>query len=345
MIEKTVDKIESKKDLTIEEAEDVMKEIMSGKVDTQEIVEFLDALNYKGINSREIGAFASTMRDFAETIDPKVDGILVDTCGTGADKLTNDIKTFNISTISAFVVAGADIYVAKHGNRGVTSKSGSADVLEALGVKIDLSPKYVEKCIEKVGIGFMFAPVFHKAMKYAMPARKQIKEKTVFNILGPLTNPANAKAQVLGIYNEDTEKIAEVLKYLGLERALVVHGLEGMDEISTCKETQISELHKNGKIETYEIKPEDYDIKRSSLYDLVGGDVEQNKKIAIKILRDCEKGSRRDIVLLNASAGIYISGKVKSIKEGVEFAEEVIDSGKAYEKLEKLIEMSNKCIK
>jgi anthranilate phosphoribosyltransferase len=278
------------------------------------------------------------MREFAQRINPKVDGTLVDTCGTGGDK----IKTFNVSTISAFVIAGAGIPIAKHGNRSVTSKAGSADLLEALGVKIDVAPEDVEKAVEDIGIGFMFAPVFHGAMKYAIGPRKEIGIRTVFNILGPLTNPANAQAQVLGVYDADlTEKMAGVLAKLGTERALVVHGLGGLDEISTFGETRVSEL-KDGVVETYEIKPEDFGIKRASPTDLSGGDAKENADIATRLLKDKEQGPMRDIVVLNSAAGIYVGGLADSIAEGIRVAEKSIDSGAAYDKLTDLIEASRK---
>ncbi len=333
-----INKVVEQQDLEKEEAEEAMKTIMSGGATDAQIAAFLTALRIKGETVEEISACAKIMRDFAATIHPKVEGTLVDTCGTGGDK----IKTFNISTISAFVVAGAGIPIAKHGNRSVTSKSGSADLLEALGVKIDLTPQQVEKNIEDIGIGFMFAPGFHSAMKHAIGARREMGIRTVFNILGPLTNPAHAQAQVLGVYDQDlTEIMANVLGELGTERAVVVHGLVSLDEISTVGETQVSELN-DKVVTTYTIKPEDYGIKRANLYELVGGDPTDNARIAKKILKNKEKGPKRDIVLLNAAAGIYVGGKADSISEGISIAEESIDSGNAYKKLELLIKHSNK---
>jgi len=322
-------------DLTSSEAGEAMKLIMSGAATGAQIGGFLTALRMKGESIEEIAACAKTMRSFASRINPKVNGTLVDTCGTGGDK----IKTFNISTIAAFVVAGAGIYVAKHGNRSVTSKAGSADVLEALGVKIDLPPKEVEKCIEKIGIGFMFAPLFHPAMKHAIGPRKEIGIRTVFNILGPLTNPANAKAQLLGVYDAAlTEKMAGVLGNLGVERAVVVHGLDGLDELSTIGATQISEL-RNSKIKTYKAKPEGFGFRRASIRDIAGGDLKYNAKVVTDVLKG-EKGPKRDIVVLNAAAGIYVGGRADSIKEGISIAEESLDSGAAYEKLVALIKES-----
>ncbi|MBI5253120.1 MAG: anthranilate phosphoribosyltransferase [Euryarchaeota archaeon] len=333
-----IGKLVEGKDLTVSEAEEAMKLIMSGAATQAQIGAFLTALRMKGETVAEITACAKIMRSFASKINPKVNGTLVDTCGTGGDK----IKTFNISTIAAFVVAGAGIYVAKHGNRSVTSKAGSADVLEALGVKIDLPPKQVERCIESTGIGFMFAPVFHPAMKHAIGPRKEIGIRTVFNILGPLTNPASANAQLLGVYDAAlTERIAKVLKLLGSKRVLVVHGLGGLDELSTFGETKISELEE-GRVITYRVKPEDFGIKRAQVNELLGGDLEFNKNVVLDVLKNGEKGARRDIVALNAAAGIYAGGRTHSIKEAMGVANEYIDSGAAYKKLQALVRESNR---
>ncbi len=337
-VNKIISKLVEGSDLTTEEAKNAMKTIMSGKATDAQIGSFLTALRMKGETIDEISACAGVMREFAERINPKTSGTLVDTCGTGGDK----IKTFNISTISAFVIAGAGIPIAKHGNRSVTSKAGSADLLESLGVKLDIAPTEVEKAVEEIGIGFMFAPAFHGAMKYAIGPRKEIGIRTVFNILGPLTNPANAQAQVLGVYDADlTEKMAGVLANLGTERALVVHGIGGLDEISTFGETKVSEL-KDGGVKTYEIKPEDFGIKRASPRDLSGGDASENADIAVSLLKDKEKGPKRDIVLLNSAAGIYVGGLADSIADGILLAEGSIDSGAAYDKLTGLIDTSRK---
>lgn len=331
-----ISKLVEGKDLNSGEAEEAMKLIMSGSATDAQIGGFLTALRMKGETVDEISACAGVMRTFAQRIDPKVDGTLVDTCGTGGDK----IKTFNISTISTFVIAGAGIPIAKHGNRSVTSKAGSADLLEALGMKMDMAPKDVEKAIEDIGIGFMFAPTFHRAMKYAIGPRKEIGIRTVFNILGPLTNPANAQAQILGVYDADlTEKMASVLGNLGTEGALVVHGIGGLDEISTFGETKVSEL-KNGVVNTYKIKPEDFEIERVTPEELSGGDAKQNADIAVRLLKDKESGARRDIVLLNSAAGIYVGGMADSIADGMSLAEESIDSRAAYDKLTGLVDIS-----
>jgi len=323
-----------KRDLSKDEAEEAMKEIMSGNASDAQIAAFLVALRLKGETPEEIASFCTIMREFAENIHPDVgDKILVDTCGTGGDK----IKTFNISTAAMFVVAGCGIPIAKHGNRSVTSKCGSADVLEALGVKIDRPPGDVKRCIEEIGIGFMFAPVFHKAMKYVMPARTQIGIRTVFNILGPLTNPANAKGQVVGVYDENlTEKLATVLKLVGLERAMVVHGMDGMDEISTIGRTKISEL-RDGKVNTYFIKPENFKLKKANAQDISGGNAEENARIIRDILEGAEQEAMRDIVLLNAAAGIMVGGLADDLDYGLELAVESIDSGASHKKLNQLV--------
>ena len=331
-----ISKVVEGKNLSGEEAEQAMKLIMSGKATPAQIAGFLTALRMKGETIDEIAAFARVMRQFAVQINPRVQGRLVDTCGTGGDR----VKTFNISTIAAFVVAGAGVAIAKHGNRSVTSKAGSADLLEALGVNLELSPERVESIIESTGIGFMFAPLFHGAMKHAIGPRREIGIRTVFNVLGPLTNPANAQAQVLGVFDAAlVEPLARVLARLGVEHALVVHGLEGMDEISTCGETLVAEL-KGGEVETYRIAPEDFGIERASPEELAGRDAQGNAEIARALLQAEEEGARRDIVVLNAAAGIYVAGRAKSIHSAIGMAERSIDSGRAHEKLLALIEAS-----
>ena len=331
-IQVAIGKLVERKDLTEDEAESSMKCIMSGEATPAQIGSFLTALRLKGETVEEITSFARVMREFAARINPRVDGILVDTCGTGGDK----IKTFNISTAVALVAAGAEIPIAKHGNRSVTSKAGSADVLEALGVKIDLAPSEVERCIEEIGFGFMFAPVFHGAMKYATPVRREIGIRTVFNILGPLTNPANAQAQVLGVYDRDlTEVLANVLVGLGVKHAMVVHGLDGLDEISNLGKTQISEV-KDGEVRTYKVEPEDFGFDSAKPDDIKGYDMEGNAILMIKLLKG-DDGPRRDVVLMNSAAAMIVGGKASDFREGVEVAGEVIDSGKAYEKLRALI--------
>ncbi|UCE57798.1 MAG: anthranilate phosphoribosyltransferase, partial [Candidatus Bathyarchaeota archaeon] len=253
-------------DLSYEEAQEIMKEIMSGKATSAQIAAFLAALRMKGESVNEITAFTKVMKDYCHQIHPRVEERLVDTCGTGGDR----IKTFNISTTAAFVAAGAGVAIAKHGNRSVTSKSGSADVLERLGLNLNLEPKAVEKVIERVGIGFMFAPAFHPAMKYAIGPRRELGIRTVFNVLGPLTNPADANAQLLGVYDRKlTEPLAYSLKNLGCHEAMVVHGLDGLDEISTIGKTVISWLRED-EVTTVETVPKDFDIKLARPEDIKG---------------------------------------------------------------------------
>lgn len=337
MIKESIKKVVEGHNLTREEAALTMDTIMRGDATPSQIASFITALRIKGETVEEITGCAEKMREHAVNIYPHTKN-LVDTCGTGGDVS----GTFNISTVSALVAAGAGVPIAKHGNRSVSSRCGSADVLEALGVKIDIDPKKVEECIDKVGIGFIFAPNFHKAMRFAMPTRKEIGIRTVFNILGPLTNPAHASAQVLGVFREDlTETMAEVLKNLGVKHALVVHGMDGLDEISISDRTKVTHL-REGKIETYFIKPEDFGIHKGKKEDILGGSAEENAEIAIEILKSEEKGSKRDIVILNAAAAIFVGGKAKDLKEGLRIAAGSIDSGAAYRKLEELVEFTSK---
>lgn len=327
-----IGKLIERKELTEAEAGDAMKCIMSGQATQAQIGSFLTALRMKGETIAEISTFARVMREFAVRINPKVDGVLVDTCGTGGDK----IKTFNVSTAAMFVAAAAGVTIAKHGNRSVTSKAGSADVIEALGARIDLPPPEVQRMIEMIGIGFMFAPLFHGAMKHAIGPRREMGARTVFNILGPLTNPAGAQAQLMGVYDAAlTEKLAHVLGRLGCRRAMVVHGLDGLDEISTIGKTRISELS-DGEVKTYLVAPEDFGIKRVRPTDLAGGDADENAMILLKVLAG-EEGPRRDIVLLNAAAAIVVSGKASGLHEGLALAARAIDSGRAYEKVVQFI--------
>ncbi len=331
MIKEAISILIEKIDLSEKEMSDTMREIMEGKVTDAQIGAFLTALRLKGETIAEITGAAKVMREKALSI--KSPAGTVDTCGTGGDMA----HTFNISTTSALVVAGAGIPVAKHGNRSVSSKSGSADVLQALGVNIELSPEKVEKSLMEVGFGFLFAPLFHGAMKYALGPRREIGIRTVFNILGPLTNPAGAKYQVLGVYSSDlTETMAKVLGNLGCIHAFIVHGEDGLDEITITGRTRVSEL-KGGRVENYFIEPADFGIKAGRIDDLLGGESKENAEITINILKG-EKGPKRDIVLLNASAAIVASGKAKDLKEGVAVAERSIDSGSALRKLEEIKE-------
>jgi anthranilate phosphoribosyltransferase len=336
MIQEVISKLIQKKHLTLSETEDVMDEIMSGKATDAQIAGFLIALRLKGETIDEITACAKVMREKAFRIKPNVRK-LVDVVGTGGD----NSNTFNISTASAFVVAGTGMPVAKHGNKSVSSQCGAAEVLSVLGVNIMAEPKEVEKCIEETGIGFMFAPVFHQAMKYATVPRKELGIRTVFNILGPLTNPAGAKHELLGVFDPNlSEPMAEILGKLGIKHALVVHG-NGLDEITICGETKVSEYN-NRKIKTYTISPEEFGLKVAKKEEIIGGTAERNKKIILDVLSGKERGAKRDVIVFNAGAALYAADEVSSIKKGIKKAEESIDSGKAMEKLEKMKEFTNK---
>ena len=336
MIVEAIRKIVDQKDLTKEEAGAVMSEIMTGKTTDAQIGAFITALRMKGETADEITGLAKVMRDQATRIAPEADE-MIDTCGTGGDAP----DTFNISTASAFVAAGAGVHVAKHGNRSVSSQCGSADVLQELGVNIELSPKQVEDCIDQVGIGFLFAPALHKAMKYAIGPRREIGIRTVFNILGPLCNPAFAAAQVLGVYSQElTLVMAKALGDLGTKHALVVHGAGGMDEISNTGKSKIAEFS-NGELIEYEITPEQFGLARCRMDDLQGG----GQDTCAKILKDVLAGTggpRRDIVLLNSAAALIAAGKAVNFEDGIKLASESIDSGAALGKLEELIEYSNR---
>ncbi|MEW6558363.1 MAG: anthranilate phosphoribosyltransferase [Elusimicrobiota bacterium] len=344
MIKEAIAKVVQKENLSEKEATDVMTEIMTGQATEAQIASFITALRMKGETVEEITGCAKVMREHATQITIKKHAVdidrdeinidwetIVDTCGTGGDKT----KTFNISTATTFVVAGCGVVVAKHGNRAVSSKCGSADVLEELGINLELPPQKVEECINKISIGFLFAPMLHSAMKYAIGPRRQIGIRTIFNILGPLTNPANANAQVLGVYSSElTEPLAYVLKNLGTKSAFVVHGMDSIDEISITGKTQISELQ-NGRIKTYTVKPEDFGLKKAKQEDIAGGDAKENAKIILDILSG-KRGPKRDIVVLNAAFALTAAEKSKNIKDGIELAEKSIDLGKAFKKLEEL---------
>ena len=330
MIKNTIGKVVGGSDLTEQEATSVMDEIMTGGTTDAQIASFLTALRMKGETVEEITGFAKVMRSKATHVQCNT-GPIVDTCGTGGDAS----GTFNISTVSAFVAAGAGVKVAKHGNRSVSSRCGSADLFKGLEMNINVPPRVVARCIDEIGIGFLFAPSLHGAMKFAIGPRREMGIRTVFNILGPLTNPAKATAQLLGVYTEElTEPIAGVLIRLGCHRAYVVHGQDGLDEITTTTRTKISEVA-NGTVRSYFIQPEDFGIVRASLDQLKGGDTEENVRIAMNILQG-ESGPRRDIVLLNAGAAIAVGGLASSIEEGISLAKESLDSGAALDKLERL---------
>ena len=333
MIREAIEKLIRGADLSQEEAAQVMEEIMTGEATPAQFGAFVIGLRLKGETVDEMTGLAAVMRDKSLKVD--FEGPSVDTCGTGGD----DLGTFNISTAAAFVVAGAGIAVAKHGNRAMTSKSGSADVLEKQGIKIDLGPEGVKRCMEEVGIGFMFAPRFHPAMKFAVQPRREIGVRTVFNILGPLTNPAGAQAQVLGVPTDSVgEKMVQVLQRLGSERAIVVHAGDGLDEISLNSNTNVWEL-RDRSIKHYTIGPDDLGLAPASLESLAGGSVEENAEIMTEVLKGAS-GPRRDVVLANAAGGIVAGGKAADLREGVQVAQESIDSGRALEKLELLREVS-----
>ncbi len=329
-IAKAIDRI----NLSESEMVEAMKEIMEGNATPAQISSFLTALRMKGETVEEITGAARVMKEKVTRLNAP-EGT-VDTCGTGGDLS----HTFNISTTAAFVVAGGGVPVAKHGNRSVSSKSGSADVLQALGVNIELPPDKVERCLKETGFGFLFAPLFHPAMKYAIGPRREIGVRTIFNVLGPVTNPSATKYQVLGVYDSGlTETIAKVLGNLGARHAFVVHGEDGLDEITITGKTQVSEL-KDGNVKTYHISPGSFGIRTGRLDDLLGGDAEENAKITLGILNG-ERGLRRDIVLLNAAAAFIVAGKGTSFIEGIDLAEISIDSGAAIKKLEDLKRFTN----
>ncbi|MDD5568584.1 MAG: anthranilate phosphoribosyltransferase [Candidatus Omnitrophica bacterium] len=333
-VNRLISKLIAKNDLAVKEMQEAMDDILSGKAKTPEIVEFLTYLNIKGETVEEITVAAEAMLKYVDPILVDKSNIL-DTCGTGGDKL----GTFNISTVSAFVASGAGVVVAKHGNRSVSSICGSADILEALGVNINMDRDKIKKSLEEIGIAFLFAPNMHRAMKNVMPARKQIAGKTIFNILGPLTNPARATNQLIGVYSAKWVPIlARVLNNLGSKHVLVVHGSDGLDEVTNTGKTFVSELNR-GEIRNYEIAPEDFGFKRARIEDLSGGSLFDNVQIVQGIL-DGKDGFRHDIVLLNAGCAIYAADKAVSIKEGVKLAAQSIDSKAALRKLELLKEYS-----
>lgn len=328
--------------LSRQEAREVMSEVLSGKCSDSQIAALLVALHMKGETVEEIVGFAEAIRGAAVPLDLHADSILdasgtgrdalVDTCGTGGDTS----GTFNISTATAFVVAGAGVRVAKHGNRSVTSKCGSADVMEALGVNIHLTPAQIAACLAQVGIAFLFAPEVHSAMKYVQTARRELRLRTVFNLLGPLTNPARATCQVVGVYSAElVEQLAEALSMLGLHKALVVHGGDGLDEITITGPTRVAEL-RDGQVHTYEVTPEEFGMKRAALDDISGGDAAHNASLIKEILGG-KKSARRDVVLLNAAAALVAAGRANHLRDAMPLAAASIDSGAAEKKLADLV--------
>jgi anthranilate phosphoribosyltransferase len=309
---------------------EVMTEIFSGNLTDAQIGALMGALATKGETDEELAGAARAMRRKAYRIQSSA-GTVVDTCGTGGD----GASTFNISTTTAFVVAGCGITVAKHGNRSVSSQCGSADVLEALGVRLDVDPELVEEAVEDIGIGFLFAPIYHSAMRFAATARKEVGLRSIFNMLGPLTNPAGANCQIIGVYAPElTEMFAHTLRLLGSRQAYVVHGHDGLDEISVCAPTRVSEL-KDDQVRTFNLDPEEYFDRLADPEDMVGGDPSTNADITRRIL-DGETGPRRDVVLLNTAAALTAAGESKDFSEGIEQAKASIDSGAAKAKLDEL---------
>jgi anthranilate phosphoribosyltransferase len=331
-----IEKIRHNENLTVEEIKSIMHEIMTGIAHKEDVAQFLLALRDKGPTVEEITGAAQIMRDFVVPIKTQHANIL-DTCGTGGDKK----NTFNISTLTALVAAGAGAIVAKHGNRSVSSRCGSADVLEALGVHLDMESKYIGECLNSVGIAFLYAQKLHPAMKNVAPVRKALEKETIFNVLGPLTNPANATHQMMGVYNRDlVAPLAHVLKNLGLKKSIVMHGSDGLDEITTTGKTYLCEFD-GDQIETYDIDPEELGFKLASPRDLEAHSLEDNIKIFKNVLGG-DRGPKRDIVLLNAAYALYISECAGSIQEGVLLAKDSIDSGKAARKLEELVAFTNR---
>ena len=336
-----------RRDLSRIEAAAAMEAIMSGAATNAQIAAFLTALRMKSETVEELIGFAQVMRQKVVRIRTRGDEVaaltgtdremLIDTCGTGGDAT----GTFNVSTATAFVVAGAGLRVAKHGNRSVSSLCGSADVVEALGINLELTPQKVGRCVDEVGVGFLYAPLLHTAMKHVMPARREMGIRTVFNMLGPLTNPAGANAQIIGVYSAAlTEPLARVLAELGTVRAFVVHGSDNLDEISNTGESRVSEV-REGLVRTFAVRPEDFGMPRAAIADLRGGDREQNAQI-IRGLLDGEPGPRRDIVLMNAAAALVAGGRARELKEGVALAGQSIDAGAARGKLQALIALSQR---
>ena len=327
MFRDNLNKIIHSKNLTEEEMAQMIMDIFSGAISDAQIGAFMGALATKGETFEELAGAARAMRKKAYRIQTSA-ATVIDTCGTGGD----GAKTFNISTTTSFVVAGCGVTVAKHGNRSISSQCGSADLLEELGVKIDVDPEITEEVISEIGIGFLFAPIYHGAMKYAANARKEIGLRSIFNMLGPLTNPAAANCQLLGVFAPElTEMFAGALRLLGATSALVVHGHDGLDEISVCAPTRVSEL-KNNSIRTYDINPDDFFGRLASPGDLKGGNPSENAKITKSILSG-EKGPKRDVILLNTAAALMAAGKATDLKEGIQLAENSIDSGAAAAKL------------
>ena len=334
MIREAIDVLVSGSSLSMEEASTTMREIMEGEVTPAQLGAFLTALRVKGETPEEIAGMATIMRE--KSLKVHADGTLVDTCGTGGDGK----GSFNISTAASFVAAASGLKVAKHGNRAASGSCGSADVLEELGVKIDLGPEGVKRCIEEVGMGFMFAPTFHPAMRHAAPVRREIGIRTVFNLMGPLTNPAGAQCQLAGVPDVSLgDKLADVLKLLGSQHSLVVHGEDGLDELTLGARTRVWEVH-NDVVHSYTISPDELDLPWVPLEDIKGGDRAENALI-LRHLFQGERGPIRDVVLLNSAAILMVGGKAQDLKDGIGLASEAIDSGEALRRMEALVELSS----
>lgn len=334
MIREAILKVSRKEDLTYDEAYQTMDEIMSGEASEVQMSSYLTAMSMKGETIDEITASAEAMRNHCVRLLNDVEALEI--VGTGGD----GSNTFNISTTSSIVISAAGVPVAKHGNRSASSKCGAADVLEELGVNIQIEPEKSLKCLKEINICFLFAQNYHIAMKYVASVRKELAIRTIFNILGPLTNPAGATMQVLGVYDKElVEPLAKVLNNLGVKSALSVYGADGMDEISASDKTFVCEI-KDDETVSYEINPSDFGFEKCSKEDLVGGDPKENAQITLDILKG-QKGPKRNAVVLNSAAGLYVAGAVESINDGVKLAEEIIDSGKALKQLEKFIEFTN----
>ncbi len=333
MIREAIDALVSGKSLSMEEGRAVMEEIMTGEATPAQFGAFVTALRLKGETIDEIAGMAQVMREKALKVD--FPGPVVDTCGTGGD----GAGTFNFSTAAAFVAAGAGLTIAKHGNRAMSSQCGSADILEALGVKIELTPEQVQDCLKRVGMGFMFAPMFHPAMRHAAGPRREIGIRTVFNILGPLTNPAGAQYQVLGVADPNfAPKMAHVLQRLGSKHALVVHSNDGLDELSLCGPTKVYELA-DSNIKEYVLNPEDLGLSRCNLNDIRGGSAQENAEVLVQVMTGA-KGPIRDMVAFNAAAALVAGEKTSDLKDGLAMAYKSIDSGAARDKVEQLVKVS-----
>lgn len=336
MMTEAIYKVISGEDLEFDMAKAAMEEIMEGSATQAQIASFITALRMKGESISEITACATVMRDKALRITSDLD--VMDIVGTGGDEL----GTFNISTTTAFVVAAGGVPVAKHGNRSVSSKSGAADVLEKLGVNINISSEQSQKILEEIGLCFMFAQIYHSSMKYAAPVRREIGIRTIFNILGPLSNPAGATMQLMGVFDEKlVEPLAQVLSNLGVKRGMVIHGCDGLDEATLTTKTKVIEIQ-NGVLRSYYVIPEELGFTKCKLEDFIGGDAEENAEITRRILKGTEKGAKRDVVILNAAMALHTAGKGASIKACIPIANELIDSGAAIKKLEELVRLSNK---